>query len=439
MIKVILQHSTKYFSHSSITAVVGLAMTKYYTHAFSPAEFGILAIYLVMFRYIKALVSLNMDSGSSRVYFDYRENRRNEYLSTIFWFLLVAGVVVVMVGLLAMPFVVDWISPGTERMYLVTLFSGIGAVFLSFLSRVLYNEQKSSGVLKYGLWQTFVEHASAYVLISCFNLGILGRISGQGIGAGSNMIALLRYFYREKLFQLELTFNRVMAKETFTLALPGLITTFQALVFVYLDRIFLKHFIGDSAVGIYSLAFLLSQGLTLIFEAVSQAILPKVYTDMKVDYQKSLDELERFSIFYYAGLILLTVVFTTASPLLVWLVSNAEYKEASSVIPFILAGVMMGGFYKLPALVLGFHKKFWFYPILGFVSFGTNALLNWALIPKYGAIGAAFASFIGLFIYSTIVQAISRRYMSRMYNLAVIFVYLFIVVINVSLFLLVNY
>jgi O-antigen/teichoic acid export membrane protein len=52
---------------------------------------------------------------------------------------------------------------------------------------------------------------------------------------------------------------------------------------------------------------------------------------------------------------------------------------------------------------------------LAFFSFGTNALLNWWLIPIYGIIGAAFASFIGLFLYSIVMQILSFRYMNKKY------------------------
>ena len=42
-----------------------------------------------------------------------------------------------------------------------------------------------------------------------------------------------------------------MAKETFMLALPSMISMLLGVVFIYADRFFLKHYLGDSAVGIY--------------------------------------------------------------------------------------------------------------------------------------------------------------------------------------------
>jgi O-antigen/teichoic acid export membrane protein len=415
MHKTILSHAPKYLTGSVIATGTTLLMTKYYTTVFSPAQFGILALYLVMFDYIRTFVSLNMDSGATRFYFDYRDTRRDEYLSTIFWFITSVAFVVMIVGMIFKDFISNWIAPDTQDVYLVTIFLGIGAVYVSFLTRILYNEHKSTSVLKHTIFQTFVNHFSSFAFISFLNLGILGRISGQGLGYFLNIFTLLREFSKDNLFRLKFVFIKSMASETFMLALPGIIAAFQNVVFVYMDRIFLKHYIGDSAVGVYTLGFMLGQGLSMVYEAISQAILPKVYSDMNENYEKARDELEHFSYRYYIGLGIITIVISLLSPLIVSIFSNENYSQASSVMPFVMAGFMMGGFYKIPSMILGYHKRVWFYPFLSAFAFGTNALLNWYLIPKYGIVGAGFASFIGLFLYSLVMQILSFRYMNKMY------------------------
>lgn len=413
MFSIILKHAPKYLSASVIASGTTLLMTKYYTAVFTPSQFGILALYLVMLKYITTLVSLNMDSSATRFYFDYKDTKRDEYLSTIFWFITMIALVVILFGTFLMDFISNWISPNSETIYIVTLLSGIGAVYVSFLIRVLYNEHKSSSVLKHTLFQTFINHASSFLLISVFHLGIFGRMSGQGLGYFLNIFTLIKEFSKENLFRLKLTFNKAMASETFMLALPSIVASLQTVLFIYLDRIFIKHFIGDSAVGVYTLGYMLGQGLSMVYEAISQAILPKVYSDMNKNYEKAKDELEKFSYRYYLGLVIITVVISALSPVIVNLFSNDNYSEASSVMPFVMAGFMMGGFYKIPSLILGYHKIVWFYPFLAFFSFGTNALLNWWLIPLYGIIGAGFASFMGFFINSLVISLISMKYLSR--------------------------
>ncbi len=433
-IQTIIKHAGKYLSGSLIASLTGLLMTKYYTAVFSPAEFGILALYLVMFQYVLTFVSLDMQNSATRFYFDYRLTQKNEYLSTIFWVITLMAVVVLGVGIGLSSIISNWISPGSEVIYLTTLISGIAAVYVTFLTRILYNEQESTLVLKHSIFQTAINHLSSYAFISYFNLGILGRLSGQALGATLNVLALLKGFYANDLFRLKLCFNKKMAKETILLAAPTMMVSLQGLLFIYLDRIFLKHYIGDSAVGIYTFGFIIGQGLSVTYEAISQAILPKVFNDMKSDYEKAKTELQSFSYIYYIGLVLITIIISVLSPVIVNVFSNENYAESAIVIPFVMAGFMMGGFYKIPSLMLNFHKIVWFYPFLAFFSFGSNALLNWLLIPLYGVVGAAFSSFIGLYLYSITLQVFSFKYMDNKYSILTMIGYFVILIIVSVLF-----
>jgi O-antigen/teichoic acid export membrane protein len=433
--KTIFSHAPKYLTGSVITAFVGLLMTKYYTAVFSPSQFGILALYLVMFKYITTTVSLAMDGGgATRYYFDYRDKKRNEYVSTIFWLITILAIIVLFIGFIFMDLISNWIAPNSSSIYVITLISAIIAVYVSYFLRILYNEEKSTIILKQTLFQSFINHLSSVIFISFFNIGIMGRVSGQGVGSFLNLITIYKSMLTNNIFKLKMTFNKLMAKETFLLSLPLMIMSLQSIIFIYMDRIFIKHYIGDSAVGIYTLGYLLGQGLSMIYEAISQAILPKVFNGMNENYEKAKLELEKFSYIYYIGLVIITIIITSLSPVIVTIFSNENYSGAAKVMPFIMTGFMMGGFYKIPSLILTYHKKILMYPILAFFSFGINALLNWWLIPIYGIIGAAFASFIGLYLYSTVMQLVVFKYMSKKYSILIILMYIVIFIFNLGFF-----
>lgn len=433
--KTIKEHAGKYLTGSIFTAVVSLLMMKYYTNVFSPSQFGILALYMIMFEYVKALVSLNMDHGTTRLYFDYKEKRRDEYLSTIFWFLIMLSVIVSIIGFVLMPYVPKLIASNSEDVYIITIIVGIIVVFVTFFMRILINEHRSTSVLKHTIAQSLINHLSSVIFISIFNLGIFGRLSGQGLGAFFNLYGLIKEFSINNFFNIKMMFNASMAKETFLLSLPLSFLYFQNIFFVYLDRIFLKYFYDDNVVGIYTLGYLLGQGLSMVYNAISQAILPKVYNDLKENYQDNVKKLESFSYRYYIGLFLLTIIISYASPLVVDLVANEDYSQAAIVMPYIIISFMMGGFYKIPSLILGFHKIVWIFPFVSFFSFGTKALLSWWLIPIYGMLAAAFASFIGLYLYSLSLQLFTFKFLSKKYKIVTIIGYIGILIFVSIMFL----
>ena len=430
----VIKHAPVYFSGSFMTAIVGIFMAKYYTLVFGPAEYGILALYALMLQYVVQIISLNIDGAASRLYFDYRDRKKNIYLNSILTWMIFMSVIMIILGAALKPWIVKLIEPNTEALFIVTLITGIVMAINGVFNRVLINEKKSMSMFKNALINLGVNHTVAIGLISGMGLGVLGRLIGQLCGLLANAGAIQYEFLKKRYIRYKKLFYWPMVKETILLAIPSVLTTLQGLLFVYLDRIFLKYFHGNTEVGIYSFAFLIGKGLSMVFESISNILTPRCYELMKKDYKHGIQELERFSIFYCIGILFLSLIIVFASPLIIKLLSNENYANASKVLPFIVCGFMMGGVYKVPSVVLGFHKIVWFYPFLAFFSFGINAGLNYLLIPEYKEVGAAFASFIGLFLYSSVLQLMAMKFHhSISYKLFQLLVYV-AVIISVSLF-----
>eukprot|EP01047_Picozoa_sp_COSAG01_P015183 COSAG01_NODE_755_length_13819_cov_130.671939_7_plen_453_part_00 len=429
----VIKHAPIYFSSSFISAVIGIFMSKYYTYVFQPSDYGILALYGMMLQYVQQLISLNMDGSASRLYFDYKDDRRNIYLNSIFIWICMMCFVVLVLGLFLSSFIIPLIEPNTDSLYFVTLFTGIVMAVNALFNRVLINEKESRLIFKNSLISVSVFHSVAIASISGLGFGVLGRLLGQLISVLVNAVAIQFDILKQEYIRYKQTFNWPMVKETIFLAIPSVLTTLQGLLFVYLDRIFLKYFHGNSEVGIYSFAFLVGKGFSMVYEAISNILTPRCYELMKKDYKNGIQELEKFSVLYCMCLIVLTLGVVFFSPLIIQLLSNKNYTDAASVLPFIVYGFMVGGIYKIPSVVLGFHKVVWFYPFLAFFAFGINGILNYLLIPEYKEVGAAFASFIGLFLYSLVLQLMAMKYhQSKKYKLAILGLYSVVLILVVS-------
>ena len=127
------------------------------------------------------------------------------------------------------------------------------------------------------------------------------------------------------------------------------------------------------------------------------------------------------------------IIISIFSPGIIQIISNQNYQGAKLILPIIIFGFMMGGLYKIPSVILSYHKIVWFYPLLGLFSFGINTFLNWILIPEHGPRGAAFASFISFYIYSLMMVLLSYKYFTKkwvlttatLYLICLIFVFLY--------------
>lgn len=395
---------------SIIASVTTFIMMKYYTYVFTPEQFGILSLYLVVFKYFITICSLDVQSSVSRLYFDYKDKDRKKYISTIFWFLVAICSVTFTIGITTSESISNLIYPDSKGMFILTIIAAIFSVFLTFFTRILYNEQKSTIVLKLSIVQTTLNHGLSVVFIALLSLGVSGRLLGQTL---ASLLSLL-YSYintnRIGVVSISRVFQWSMLKSTLSLSMPTLLLAVQSMIFLYMDRFLIKYYIGEHALGIYSFAFMLGQGLSIIYEAIYQAILPDVYKNLKSDYEASLKYISVFFKKYFFFIFFITLCISLFSDLILVVISNPNYYESSKVIPYIIFGFMMGGLYKIPTLIINFHKKIWIYPIASVLSSVLNLLLNLSLIPVYGIVGAAFASFASLFMYSGILQYYSSRY-----------------------------
>ena len=428
LVDTIRKHSGKYILGSSVSAFLNLFMMKYYTNVFSVSEFGTISLYLIVFQCFTTIISLDIYTSFSRLYFDYTGEKRNDYVSTIFWFFLLSSFIVVCGGIILMPILSNWISYDSEFLYITVLFSAFFSVYFNFFIRIFYIEHLSDRVLKYNISQSILNHSASFIFIGLFKLGVIGRLLGQMIGFFIlNPIIFLKA-KRNKYFDIKMVFDIKMLMDTLRMNLPITISSIQGIALMYADRFFLKHFIGNSAVGIYTLAYMLGQGFSMIFEAVSQAILPKIYNDMKVNPSETICEIEKFAYKYFFVLSIIMFLIILFSSNIISVISNDSYSGAANILEIILVGFMVAGFYKIPVALLNFYKVTWFYPYLSFISFIIPVIINFIFIPKYGIVAAAFSSFIGFYIYSSCLFILCSKYMTRKYNYICMALYISILI-----------
>ena len=429
LLDVIKKHSGKYILSSSTSAVINLFMMKYYTNIFSVSEFGTISLYLIVFQCLTTIMSLDIYTSFSRLYFDYVGEKRKDYVSTIFWFFLVSSFVTICVGLILMPTLSNWISNDSKFLYIIVLFSALFSVYFNFFIRIFYIEHLSDRVLKYNISQSILNHSISFIFIGLFKLGVIGRLLGQMIGLFVLNPIVFLDAKRNKYFNIKLVFNIKMLMDVLRMNLPITISSIQGIALMYADRFFLKHFIGNSAVGIYTLAYMLGQGFSMIFEAISQAILPKIYNDMKVNPSKTICEIEKFAYKYFLVLSLIIFFIMLFSSSIISIISNDSYSGAANALEIILIGFMVAGFYKMPIAILNFYKITWFYPYLSFISFIIPVVINFIFIPKYGIMAAAFSSFIGFYIHSSCLFILCSKYMTRKYNYICMALYISILIL----------
>lgn len=157
------------------------------------------------------------------------------------------------------------------------------------------------------------------------------------------------------------------------------------------DRIMIQRMDGVAAVGIYSLAYSVSQVMTMVNEALNKTMSPWLYQKMKSKEYHSMSKVvyPSLGIVALANLVLIAV-----APELVMIFAPKEYHAAIYVIPPISMSVYFTYMYLCFAPFEFYHEKRIWTTIGTFTSAAINIVLNCVFIPAFGYIAAGYTTLI---------------------------------------------
>jgi O-antigen/teichoic acid export membrane protein len=177
------------------------------------------------------------------------------------------------------------------------------------------------------------------------------------------------------------------------------------------DRFVIEAALGANALGVYSAAYgLCGMASSVLVESYQRAITP---TAMRLWETQGAPECGRFlGRMLHIYLIGATAVMAVSAALggdLLAVLASEKYREGAAVVPWVMAGVLIGGL--MPFVGAGLYMVKRTRALMGLLMLGAavNMALNVALIPAIGLVGAAVATFA-----ANVVMAVCATRVGRM-------------------------
>lgn len=163
------------------------------------------------------------------------------------------------------------------------------------------------------------------------------------------------------------------------------------------DRIMISRMVSDSAAGIYSLAYSVSQIMTMFNTALLQTIEPWLYKTIKSG------EWERFAGVAYPAMALIAVVnlaLIALAPEIVAIFAPPSYYDAIWIIPPAAMSVFFVFAYSLFACFEFYYEKTLFIATATVTGALLNIILNYLFIPVWGYYAAGYTTLVCYIIYA---------------------------------------
>ena len=160
----------------------------------------------------------------------------------------------------------------------------------------------------------------------------------------------------------------------------------------------IAFYYSDGSVGIFAVALGITQLLSMLSNPLSQVLFPVIWA---VDAKKHLKVYTLFSRAHFSVLLVCAIVGIVLAGVAIPLVYGEDFNGSVVPLQLMFIPAILACQTKIFTGVLFAENKVKFYFFSALVGFGLTLILNFLFVPKYGVVGAAWAtsiSFIATFI-----------------------------------------
>ncbi len=257
----------------------------------------------------------------------------------------------------------------------------------------------------YTIGRIFVQVPLSIVFVAVFDWGPMGVLLANLFTAAGMQVGLLPTYIRK----VDWRWHWQLMRPMLAFAIPALFTGVSFYWLKLSDRYFLLHYQGKSVVGLYTVAYSLSQPLYLTLMAFRMAW-PQWHYAKLHEPEKHKKMVARSSTYFLALNALMLVMMGAFMP---WIVHTFLNERFWSIGPttFVLAlSVAVYAVYFVFWVGSNVAKKNRMIPVFFVIASAANIGLNFLLVPKYGMYAAAWTHVAGFAILAVTVYFYSEKW-----------------------------
>jgi O-antigen/teichoic acid export membrane protein len=189
--------------------------------------------------------------------------------------------------------------------------------------------------------------------------------------------------------------TRKEAAALIKIGLAGVVTAPMYWLVSSSDRWFLQYYHSAEAVGVYSIGYSVGIVGMMVNGAVISVWLPEATREYEHDPSRAPQNLGRLMNRIMVVMALIWLVVAAAGGDIVRWLANERFHAAADYVPYIAGGVFFYGVLRLADTGLLIAKQLNWAALWWLAGAVVCALLNMALVPRYGGLGAAITQSIG--------------------------------------------
>jgi O-antigen/teichoic acid export membrane protein len=390
----LIRHTLIYGSGYVTMALVSAVLVPVYTHHLTPSAFGLLALMLVLYGFMKQVYDLGFTNSVARFFFDCSGDRADEDLrrmrSTSMMFLVLFGGVLtatlwIFAGDWAHILTGDASHADLVRIVALTLYAETLAIVPLTLIRM---QERSTLYVSMTVVRFVIALVLSIIFVAGLSWGVRGALLANAISAGAVLVLL----FPEIWLALTRRPSAPLLRQMLSFGLPFFPVLLSGWFIDASDRYLLELFRTTAEVGYYSLAYRVAMIMWLGVAAFSMGWAPlryKIY-----ERPDAPDVYRRLTTYYVIAASLLGVALSVFARDIVSLVAPASYASAAGVVPILALAYALWGLYLIMVTGMGVTKKTAPMAWIAGAAAAFNVGVNLLVIPRWGMLAAAVTTAI---------------------------------------------
>jgi len=412
MIKDSLKQIFTYGTGTVAQSALVFVLLPLYMLFFEPAEYGVISLLLVAVSLLNLFANAGMASALFMLYYKGKAGERKKLVfTTLLWYVFGAGILAAVL-VIAAPYLSEMLFQTGDYAYTIRIVGGV--FFFSLLTQiplvVFRLEKKAGHYVAFSLLKFIIDFALKLVFIVALERGVDGYFESGVIANIVMLVSVLPFIWK----YLGISFNTGYLKQLLRLGFPFVFSAIAVWTLGMSDRLILNHFSGAAEVGIYSLAY----NFAMIFNILLHTPFALFWTpfflssaaEKTAEDTKALFEKVIRYMFLVGSVLVLAISLGSGDVLRIFthlFATKAGYLEAEGLVPVLTLGVFFHFLHGLFAGPLFILKKPKIVAVASLIAAATNLGLNFLLIPRFGALGAALTTVFAyaLFMVLTYIRA----------------------------------
>lgn len=374
---------------NAVLKILALITAPIFTRIFIPQEYGIISLVASVISLISLFLIFGMDNAIFVSFYQYKKDR-SVVISSAFWFLLswgllVAGTLSFLTGNLSN---LIFKSDSFQFLFLLSLWTAFLMLLINLAKVVFRLEFRAKTFALVTIFNAIVVTGLMVLLVVYFKKGLVGYFEGQLLGTFFSMLLAL-YLIRH---QLKLVISYPKLKEMVLFGAMIVPSSLSFFVFDLSDRFFVNHYRNLTELGLYSIGINIASILVFFSYALGQAWSPQV---MKIYFnsRKIFNQfVPRFFVYYLIFFFSLATLISLFSREILGILATSKFYDATRVIGPLSIAMVFAASNQVTSLGITLSRKTKYLALYTGIAAVINIILNFLLIPRYGMVGAGWAT-----------------------------------------------